>query len=129
MIPEDLHYTEDHEWVRTVSENTVRIGITDYAQRQLGDVVYVEPPTVGQRANAGEALGTIESVKAVSELYAPVSGQVASVNTVLADEPELVNTEPYNDGWMVEIRLDGLVGDALTPLLNAETYRSLTERS
>ena len=101
--PTDLKYTKDHEWIR-VSGDTAEIGITDYAQQQLGDVVYVELPEVGRTVTAGESFGSIESVKAVSELFAPVSGEVVEVNPYLKDHPEAVNSEPH-DTWMVKIRL------------------------
>ncbi|MDQ2707833.1 MAG: glycine cleavage system protein GcvH [Actinomycetota bacterium] len=129
MTPEDLRFTEAHEWVRAVSEDTVRLGITDFAQQQLGDVVMLQLPEVGQRTTAGEELGEIDSTKTMSEVYAPVSGEVVAVNEALTDSPELVNSEPYGAGWMVEIRLDGPVGDTLAGLLDAQGYRSLTEQS
>ncbi|HEX2311460.1 MAG TPA: glycine cleavage system protein GcvH [Vicinamibacterales bacterium] len=103
MYPADLKYTRDHEWVR-VSGAQGRVGITDYAQKQLGDVVYIELPDVGRTVSQGEALGTIESVKAVSEIFAPVSGEVVEVNASLKDSPETVNSDPHG-AWMVAIRL------------------------
>ena len=103
MYPADLKYTRDHEWVR-VSGAQGRVGITDYAQKQLGDVVYIELPEVGRTVSQGEALGTIESVKAVSEIFAPVSGEVVEVNAALKDSPETVNSDPHG-AWMVAIRL------------------------
>lgn len=129
MTPEDLRYTEAHEWVRTVADDTLRVGITDYAQAQLGDVVMLQLPEVGQRASAGDELGEIDSTKTMSEVYAPVSGEVVAVNEALTDQPELVNSDPYGAGWMVEIRLDSPVGEALAGLLDAQAYRSLTEQS
>ncbi|HEY9413463.1 MAG TPA: glycine cleavage system protein GcvH [Pseudonocardia sp.] len=129
MTPEDLRFTEAHEWVRAVSEDTVRVGITDYAQAQLGDVVMLQLPEIGQRAAAGDELGEIDSTKTMSEVYAPVDGEVVAVNEALADHPELVNSDPYGDGWMIEIRLDTSVGDSLAGLLDALAYRSLTEQS
>ena len=128
MTPEDLRFTEAHEWVRAVSEDTVRVGITDYAQAQLGDVVMLQLPEVGQRTTAGDEIGEIDSTKTMSEVYAPVDGEVVAVNEALTDHPELVNSEPYGDGWMVEIRLDASVGDTLAGLLDAQAYRSLTEQ-
>ena len=104
MYPADLKYTKDHEWVRGGGAEAT-IGITDYAQAQLGDVVFVELPAVGRTIKQGEVFGTIESVKAVSELYAPVSGEVLEVNGRLDGEPALVNTSPYGDGWMVKLRM------------------------
>jgi glycine cleavage system H protein len=103
MYPADLKYTRDHEWVR-VSGAQGRVGITDYAQKQLGDVVYIELPDVGRTVSQGDALGTIESVKAVSEIFAPVSGEVVEVNAALKDSPETVNSDPHG-AWMVAIRL------------------------
>jgi glycine cleavage system H protein len=104
VYPSDLKYTRDHEWIR-VSDSEGRIGITDYAQKQLGDVVYVELPDVGTALTRGKPFGTIESVKAVSELFAPVSGVVTAVNAELKQEPERINSEPHN-AWMVAVRID-----------------------
>ena len=101
--PADLKYSKDHEWVR-INGETADIGITDYAQQQLGDVVYVDLPEVGRRLNAGESFGSIESVKAVSELFSPMSGEVIAVNPDLKEHPEVVNTKPH-DAWMVKVRL------------------------
>ncbi|MGH8933878.1 MAG: glycine cleavage system protein GcvH [Egibacteraceae bacterium] len=112
--PEGLSYTKDHEWVRTEGDR-VRVGITDHAQRQLGDVVYVELPRTGDRFEATEPFGSVESVKAVSEVYMPVTGTIAEVNESLNDEPEQVNGDPYGDGWFIVIdmanpaQLDGLL--------------------
>jgi glycine cleavage system H protein len=103
-LPEDVRYAEDHEWLRP-SEDAARIGISDYAQDQLGDIVYVELPAVGRRLTKGEEFGTVESVKAVSSLYMPVGGEVTAVNEQLAEAPELVNTDPYGQGWMIEIKV------------------------
>ena len=102
-LPEDVAYTDDHEWAKSMGD-VVRIGISDYAQDQLGDVVFVELPEVGSSFAKGEEFGTVESVKAVSELYMPVGGEVTAVNPTLADQPELVNTEPYTGGWMLEVK-------------------------
>jgi glycine cleavage system H protein len=102
-VPSDLKYTKDHEWVRSVTNDRVRIGITEFAQRQLGDIVFVELPGVGTRVELGDPFGTVESVKAVSEIYAPVPGTIAAVNDELNDSPELVNEDPYGEGWMIEI--------------------------
>jgi glycine cleavage system H protein len=104
LVPEDLQYTKDHEWARQ-SEAVVVVGLTDHAQRQLGDVVFVELPSVGDRFEAGEAFGSIESVKAVSEVFAPVTGQVTKVNEGLSESPENINDEPYGGGWLIEIRM------------------------
>jgi glycine cleavage system H protein len=103
MYPADLKYTKDHEWIR-VEDGQGKVGITDYAQKQLGDVVFVELPEIGTTVTQGQAFGTIESVKAVSELFAPVSGEVVEVNTTLKDSPEQVNSDPHG-AWMVAIRL------------------------
>ena len=103
-FPEDLRYAEDHEWARSQGE-TVRIGVSDYAQDQLGDIVFVELPEVGDNFAKGDEFGTLESVKAVSELYMPVGGEVTAINEALEDAPELVNNAPYGDGWMIEIKV------------------------
>ena len=102
-FPEDVRYTEDHEWAKE-NGDVIRIGITDYAQDQLGDIVFVELPDVGSSFDKGEEFGTVESVKAVSELYMPIGGEVTAINETLADEPELVNSDPYKGGWMIEVK-------------------------
>ena len=102
-LPDDMRYTEDHEWTRLEGDR-VRVGISDYAQDQLGDIVFVELPQVGDIFEKGKEFGTVESVKAVAELYMPIAGEVLTTNTVLEDSPELVNKNPYNDGWMIEIK-------------------------
>ncbi len=104
-LPDDLRYSSSHEWVDAQGEN-VKIGISDYAQDQLGDIVFVELPGVGETFEKGSEFGTVESVKAVSEIYMPVGGEVVAVNTALEDAPELVNTSPYSDGWMIAVKLD-----------------------
>ncbi len=121
-VPKDLKYTKDHEWV-AVGGSVGKVGITDYAQSQLGDIVYVELPEVGAEVTAGEPFGSIEAVKAVSDLLAPISGVVKEVNTAMADSPELVNNSPYGDGWMIVIE----IGDAaqLESLLSADDYEKL----
>jgi len=116
--PGDLKYTKDHEWVRLAGD-VAEIGITDYAQQQLGDVVYVDLPDVGRTVTAGESFGSIESVKAVSELFAPVSGEVVEVNAALKDKPEVVNTDPHTT-WMIKVRTSG-GGD----LLDSAQYQAL----
>ena len=123
-IPEDLRYSSDHEWVR-VEGNEVRIGITDYAQDALGDVVFVELPEVGASVKRGDSFSEVESTKSVSEVYAPISGAVTQVNTELTDNPERLNDDPYGDGWVCVIA----VADEgeLAQLLDAEGYRSLIE--
>ena len=123
MYPADLKYTKDHEWVR-ITGSDARVGITDYAQKQLGDVVYLELPDVGRTVKKGEVFGTIESVKAVSELYAPVSGEVTEVNTELASKPEAVNKDPHGS-WMIGVRVAD-PGEA-SDLFDAAKYTELTK--
>jgi glycine cleavage system H protein len=123
MYPSDLKYTKDHEWVRVDGEQA-HVGITDYAQKQLGDVVYLELPDVGRKLKKGEVFGTIESVKAVSELYSPVSGEVAEVNTSLAGKPEAVNTDPHGS-WMIAVTISD-AGET-SDLLDAAQYTNLTK--
>ena len=120
-IPKDLLYTEDHEYVKSTSDaNVVAVGITDYAQGELGDIVYLELPSVGTSFNKHDVFGTIEAVKAVSELFAPVSGEIVEVNGKLDKEPQLVNSAPYADGWMVKIKLSD--PSEKKELLSAEDY-------
>ena len=121
----DLHYRESHEWVRDEGDGTVTVGISDHAQDQLGDMVYVELPETGNSFDQGEACAVVESVKAASDAYAPVSGEVIAVNDALEDEPELVNTDPYGEGWMYKMK----VADAsqLGGLLKADAYEALQE--
>ena len=104
-FPEDLRYSESHEWVK-VAGDTVKLGITDYAQDQLGDIVFVELPDIGDTFEKGAEFGTVESVKAVSELYLPIGGEVVAINSALEDAPELINNTPYTDGWMIEVKPD-----------------------
>lgn len=126
MVPEDLRYTEEHEWVGSTESGTVRVGITDYAQSQLGDVVHVQLPEVGESVTPGDPVGEVESTKSVSDVYAPVAGEVVASNAALEDRPELVNSDPYGEGWMIEIRLaDPAVLDTL---MAAADYRSHTEQ-
>jgi glycine cleavage system H protein len=125
VTPEDLKYTEEHEWIATVDQNTVRVGITDYAQEQLGDVVFVELPEVGGTVAAGDGLGEVESTKSVSEIFAPLAGEVVKVNTALDDAPDLINSAPYGDGWMIELRVED--PSAIAELLDAAAYQKLTE--
>lgn len=121
-IPEDSRYAKSHEYVH-MEGDTGTIGITEYAQKELGDVVFVELPQVGAQLEAGDELGSIESVKAVSELFAPVSGEVVEVNEALADKPELVNTDPYGDGWMIKLKVsDASELDELMPADEYEEY-------
>lgn len=123
--PEDLHYTDEHEWIRQIGDSKVRIGITDYAQDQLGDVVYVELPESGREVAKDDLMVEIESTKSVGEVYAPFAGTIAAVNDAVAETPELVNTSPYEDGWLVEIEVDGEVDTG--GLLDASAYKDLTE--
>jgi glycine cleavage system H protein len=125
VIPEDLRYTEAHEWVRDLGDGVVRIGITDHAQSQLGDVVFVQLPAVGDTVTAGAAVGEVESTKSVSDIYAPVSGTVVAVNDSLENSPELINSGPYQAGWMMDVRLADDAA-ALSDLLDATAYGELT---
>jgi glycine cleavage system H protein len=124
IVPEDLRYSTDHEWARRDGRR-VRVGITDYAQDALGDVVFVELPAVGTEIEAGSLLGEVESTKSVSELYAPVTGRVVEVNAALADSPERLNEDPYGEGWICEIELGE--NGSLDALLDATAYRRLIE--
>jgi len=124
MTPEDSRYAKSHEYVH-VEGGVGTVGITDYAQKELGDVVFVELPQVGTQLEAGDELGSIESVKAVSELFAPVSGEVVEINETLADKPELVNTDPYGDGWMIRVRMSD--PSEVDELMNAEEYEEYCE--
>jgi glycine cleavage system H protein len=126
VIPEDLRYTDAHEWVRDLGDGVVRIGITDHAQSQLGDVVFVQLPAVGDTVSAGAAVGEVESTKSVSDIYAPVSGTVTAVNEGLEANPELINSGPYESGWMIEIRLADEAEGVPADLLDAAAYRELT---
>ena len=122
--PEDNRYAKSHEYIH-VEGDTGTIGITDYAQKELGDVVFVELPQVGTQLEAGDELGSIESVKAVSELFSPVGGEVVEINERLADKPELVNTDPYGDGWMIRIKLSDAT--EVDELMNAEEYEEYVQ--
>src|SRR5215210_362877 len=123
-VPEDLHYSKDHEWFR-LEGDTGTIGITDHAQDALGDVVYVELPKVSESFTAHEAFGSVESVKAVSEIFTPVSGEVTEVNEALQDDPEKVNTDPYGEGWMVRVRMSN--AGEVDGLLSAAEYEDFTK--
>jgi glycine cleavage system H protein len=124
VIPEDLRYTAEHEWLAPAAEGTFRVGITHFAQDSLGDIVFVQLPEAGTEFQAGEALGEVESTKSVSEIYAPVSGQVVAVNPALDGAPELINSDPYGEGWLVELKAaDPAAVDAL---LDAKAYGELT---
>lgn len=121
-VPDELKYTREHEWIRVEGDEIV-IGVTDFAQGELGDVVFIEIETEGETLSRGDTFGTIEAVKTVSDLYMPVDGEVLEVNAALEDTPELVNSEPYGDGWMVRVKLSDSA--QLDELLDAEAYRSL----
>jgi glycine cleavage system H protein len=123
QVPDDLLYTSEHEWVRTVAGSRHRIGITDYAQDQLGDVVFVELPAMGKVLGAGDLMAEIESTKSVGEVYAPFAGTVVAVNDALIGGPELVNASPYGEGWLVELEGDAASG----AFLDSASYRELTE--
>lgn len=120
-IPQDLKYTSDHEWVK-IEGDTATIGITDFAQSELGDIVFVDVDSEGDTLEAGEVFGSIEAVKTVSDLFMPVSGEVAEINEALQDAPELINTDPYGEGWIVKVKLDG---DAPEDLLDAAAYQDI----
>lgn len=125
-IPADLRYTAEHEWVRRTGDDTVRIGITDFAQSSLGDVVYVQLPEVGASLTAGEAFGEVESTKSVSDLYAPVTATVVAVNADLEGTPQLINSDPYGEGWLLEVRADaGTLDDGLAGLLDPDGYQGI----
>ena len=123
-VPEDLRYSSDHEWVGRDGD-VVRVGVTDYAQDALGDVVFVQVPTVGAEVNVGDAFGEVESTKSVSDVYAPVSGTVVEVNEALADTPQMLNEDPYGEGWICAIRISD--PSQFDGLLDAEAYRKLIE--
>jgi glycine cleavage system H protein len=124
-FPDELKYTEEHEWA-LIEEEIVTIGITDFAQDQLGDVVFVELPEVGDQLETGKPLGVVESVKAVSDVYSPLSGEVVEVNSDLPDEPEMLNTSPYEDGWMIKIKI--AKPDELEDLMDAASYQNFIEQ-
>jgi glycine cleavage system H protein len=123
QIPEELKYTKTHEWVRRESDNTVTVGITDHAQNLLGDMVYVETPEVGTNLGEGDDCAVVESVKAASDVYCPIAGEVVEVNTALADTPEMINKDPYGDGWLFKIQPEDV--EHLEELLDAEAYGEL----
>jgi glycine cleavage system H protein len=119
-IPENLHYTEEHEYVKPVDDATVTVGITDYAQGELGDVVYVDLPEVGSKFAPMDVFGTIEAVKAVSELFSPVAGEVVEINQAIEGDPGIVNRDPYGEGWMIKLQLEG--ANALSSLMSPADY-------
>ncbi|GAA0844668.1 MULTISPECIES: glycine cleavage system protein GcvH [Streptosporangium] len=122
-IPEDLHYTKEHEWIGGVDDGlTLTVGITAYAAEALGDVVYVQVPEVGASIATGDAVGEVESTKSVSDIFAPVTGEVVEVNQAVVDDPSLVNSDSYGDGWLFRVRLEGSADDLLSP----EEYTALT---
>ncbi|MFI9453707.1 glycine cleavage system protein GcvH [Amycolatopsis sp. NPDC052450] len=121
--PEELRYTEEHEWVSVRDGGLVRVGITEYAQDQLGDVVFVELPEVGKQLGSGDTFGEVESTKSVSELFAPLDGEVVAVNDAVTESPELINSDPYGEGWLIELRLDD--ASSVESLLEAEAYQAL----
>lgn len=123
--PEDLLYTEEHEWVR-VEDDVCVVGITQFAQEELGEVVFVELPEVGQVFDAGDEIGTIESVKAVAEVYTPVAGEIVEVNEAVAEEPELINEDPHHEGWLVKVRFSS--ANDLEKLMKADRYVEYTEQ-
>ena len=123
-VPEDLHYSKDHEWVR-VEGDVATVGITDYAQNSLGDVVYVELPKAGEEFASNESFGSVESVKAVSEVFSPISGSIVSSNESLNDEPEKVNVDPYGEGWMIRVRMSH--PGEVDSLLTAAEYEDFTK--
>ncbi len=124
-ILSDLKYTKSHEWIRDNGDGTVTIGITDHAQEQLGDIVYVEMPEMDTELNQEDPAGVVESVKAASDIYAPLPGTVVAVNEKLDDEPEMVNSDPYQDGWIYSLKLDS--ADDLNELLDADAYKEESE--
>ena len=127
MYPEDLKYTAEHEWVKADGEAPVRVGITDFAQDALGDIVYVQLPEVGSAVRAGDACGELESTKSVSDLFAPVNGTVTAVNEALADQPDLVNSDPYGEGWLLDIEVEDAA--EVAALMDAETYQGQLDQS
>ena len=122
-FPSDVKYTKDHEWIKLVDGNTALVGITDFAQKELGDIVYVDISSVGKSLNADDLFGTVEAVKTVSDLFLPVSGTILEVNSTLEKQPELVNTDPYGEGWMVKISLNNTAD--LDALMAASAYEAL----
>ena len=127
MYPEDLKYTAEHEWVKADGEAPARVGITDFAQDALGDIVYVQLPEVGSVVRAGDACGELESTKSVSDLFAPVNGTVTAVNEALADQPDLVNSDPYGEGWLLDIEVEDAA--EVAALMDAETYQGQLDQS
>ncbi len=123
-VPSELKYTKDHEWIRIGDDGTAVVGVTDYAQECLGDVTFVELPPVGENYAAGDAFGVVESVKAASDLYMPVGAEILEVNQALEDAPELINSDPYGEGWIAKVKLSGDQGEP-GKLLDADQYREM----
>ena len=124
-VPGDRRYTKEHEWALVEDDGTVRVGISEFAQHELGDVIYIELPAAGARVTQHKQMGEIESVKAVSDLFSPVTGEVVEVNATVKEKPELVNDDPYNGGWLIRIKADNR--DELEALLDAASYQQITE--
>jgi len=123
-VPSDLYYTAEHEWVQRTGTDTVRVGITDFAQAALGDVVFVQLPETGAEVTAGESFGEVESTKSVSDLFGPLSAKVVAVNADLDASPQLVNSDPYGAGWLVDLQVGGGLDETLAGLLTADAYRA-----
>ena len=124
-LPEDLRYTSEHEWLRQEEDGSVTVGITDHAQSALGDLVYVELPEVGQELEAGEEMAVVESVKAASDVYSPISGLVLEINVDLADEPEKINIDPYGDGWIVRLKSPSNIDSS--NIMNPDSYQAMLD--
>jgi glycine cleavage system H protein len=127
VYPEDLKYTAEHEWLKSGETGPVRVGITDFAQDQLGDIVYVQLPEVGSKVRAGDACGELESTKSVSDLFAPVNGTVTAVNEALADQPDLVNSDPYGEGWLLDLDVEDPT--EVEALMDADAYQGQLDQS
>ena len=125
-IPADLNYTAEHEWVQVIDESTIRFGITDYAQDALGDIVFVSLPNVGDSLTAGGTFGEVESTKSVSDIYAPVSGEVIARNDAIETAPDTLNSDPYKNGWIVDVRVTGNASELAAALMDAAGYQALT---
>jgi glycine cleavage system H protein len=125
-VPTDLNYTAEHEWVRVIDESTIRFGITDYAQHALGDIVFVSLPNVGDSLTAGATCGEVESTKSVSDIYAPVSGEVLARNDAIETAPDTLNSDPYNNGWIVDVKVSGNASELVAQLLDAAAYQAIT---